>query len=432
MLDRRTLLLGAAVVAAGSALHGVSYAQEDDDDAALDEIQAHLEALGNSGVDTVGPVKFVAPDRSEITHEAVSSSRSVPQLSAELIATIKQRKYWEVPENERPISAWPTTSRSPDYAHLDVFQLPNANFTLTADLLRLLAGRNAFALDTSRPVVIFGLRGCRIADGQSEHDWAAAHELEVISPSHVDSNCVLGVWRLSDNQLAVFRASTIPAVKYMYMDLATGGYGTSLLPTGLYRYAAGTHMANKPGSIQRGALRIAGDYVVLRTANTLEYDAHAETTFWTRGAYHNIHAGGGASKFSCAGCQVMPGGYELEGRTKSTGTWRKFQLASGLLDAAGNYLAADDTPSFLYMLLTGREAALGYIGGGAFDNGYFRLRPGSTGPDVKDIQERLIAAYPGRVAALEADGSFGMLTSLAALLESKMQSGNHTSPIVAL
>lgn len=60
--------------------------------------------------------------------------------------------------------------------------------------------------------------------------------------------------------------------------------------------------------------------------------------------------------------------------------------AAGLVDADGNAIASEEKPSLLYMLLAGHEAALAFHGGAAFDNGYCRLRPGSSGPEVIRLQ----------------------------------------------
>ena len=84
------------------------------------------------------------------------------------------------------------------------------------------------------------------------------------------------------------------------------------------------------------------------------------------------------------------------------------------------------------MLLTGQEAALAFHGGSAFDNGYYRLRPGSTGRDVADLQKRLIKDHPGAVPGLSADGGFGLRTTFAVLIDREKQTGEYTSPVVSI
>lgn len=438
-MDRRRFL--ARAIAAGMTwpiYNQVASAQEADwsavdYDAVLDEVLSEIEAAANQQLEMIGGAEFVSDYRSILDLKKMKADFPVPPLDANRIAEIRARKYSAVPVAERPPHSWPAADRAPDYSHLAVLALKSPDFTLSAGVLRLLAERNSFELATTgRPVIVFGLRGCRIADGAPSHPWAREHALVVGSPSHRSSSCVLGLWRTADDHITVYRASTVPAVAHMYMSLSERGVGASLLPTGLYSYSVGTHLASKPKSIQRGALRIASGYVVLRTAKDLSYDPYADTTAWTRGEAHNIHAGGSADLFSCAGCQVVPGGYSGEGRRTSTGQWSTFQTAAGLVGADGAFVADDSKPSFLYMLLTGQEAALAFHGGAAFNNGYYRLRPGSSGIDVADLQQRFLQDHPGAVPGLSANGRFDLRTSFAALIDREKQTGEFTSPVVAI
>ena len=439
MLRRDFVRGGLAFGVSAAAILPIASAQTPDDAAnldynsILDEVSSELEALASERLETIGGAEFTAKFRSVLDQKAMKADFPVPPLTPDLLKKLAERKYWKLPENDRPPHAWPAFHRSPDYAHLAAIPLANRAFTLSSDLLRVLAERNAFDLSrTTRPVVLFGLRGCRIASGAASSVWSEEHALEVVDPHHVKSSCVIGIWRRSDGMLAVYRASTVPAVAHMYMSLAEGGAGASLLPTGLYAYRAGTHLASKPRSIQRGALRISGPYVVLRTARDLSYDPHADTTAWTRGEAHNLHAGGGADLFSCAGCQVVPGGYSGPERRTATGEWSRFQTMAGLVDKEGKFLAEEQSPSFLYMLLTGHEAALAFHGGAAFENGYYRLRPGSSGPDVLALQKDLLKQYPNAVGGFAADSEFGMRTSFAVLIDRQKQAGQYTSPVVAI
>lgn len=436
-MDRRHILRlalgagGSALLAGAIPPASAQDPGDPDDPFELDELFAEREAFGDEPIEWLGEIEFIAPNRSVITMKGVKGSTEVPELTPELIATISSQKYWSLPVADRPATSWPAASRASDYVHLQALRLSSAKFTLTASVLKDLAARNYFDLKADRPVVVFGLRGCSISGGAASNDWAASHSLEVNTPSHIDSNCVLGVWRLADDQITLFRASTVPSVKYMFMSLRTGGYDASILPTGLYSYAAGTHLANKP-SIQRGALRISGSYLVLRTAKDMAYDSYSDTCFWTRGSAHNIHAGGPAARFSCAGCQVIPGNYETPGRLRATGEWSKFQRAAGLVDVNGEALQADKKPSFRYMLLTGREAALAAENSAGFRNGYYRLRPGSSGPAVVDAQKRLLQKYKERIPTLSADGDFGMWTGFASLLEKQDTQQQFTTPVIAI
>lgn len=439
MRRREFLQAGVAGVAALTVHAPASQAQtppgtdDVDYDSIFDEVSSEVEALGDQKLETVGGAEFTADFRSVLDQKKMKADFPTPPLTEEVRARLRGRKYWGLPTTEQPIPSWPAIDRAPDSAHLSVLPLTKPQFTLSGGVLRLLAERNAFDLSrTPRPVIAFGLRGCRLSSGTAGAAWAKEQNLEIIEPDHISSKCILGLWRRSDDAIAVFQASTVPAVAHMYMSLAEQGAGTSLLPTGLYPYRVGTHLSGKPKSIQRGALRISERYVVLRTARDLEFDPHADTTAWTRGDAHNIHAGGRASMFSCAGCQVLPGGYSGAERKTSTGDWATFQAMAGLVDAAGDFARDEASPSFLYMLLTGYEAAVASSGGSAFDNGYYRLRPGSRGPDVLQLQKDLLKRYPDAVGGLSASGIFDMFTSFAVLIDRQKQTGQYTSPVVAI
>ena len=301
---------------------------------------------------------------------------------------------------------------------------------MTADLLALLADRNSFALRTEDPVMVFGLRGCGLPAGMSASGWVAGQELTVSAPTHLKLGCTIGLWRRSDGMIALFRAGTVPAVHYMFMGLAVGGSGTSLMPTGFYEYMRGDHWASKPASIQRGALLIQGQYPVLRTAATLSYNPFLETTAWTRGAGHNIHAAGPYDAYWSAGCQVIEGDYVKPERVRTTGAWRPFRLMAGTVDTAGQP-PTDGQKKFQYMLLTGQEAALAYHGTSGFSETYRPLRFGSAGKRVAALQARFLEDHGNAVQGLKETGQFDMVTSFAALIDSKVSQGDFATPIAA-
>ncbi len=399
----------------------------DPDDSDTEELLSEIEALGLTERTTIGAVSFDSDTKAVIRQEGVRSEGYLPRLTSADIAAIRANDYWK--KSDRPAPSWPKDERAPDYAHLEPLGRPEPAFTLTADVLKTLADRNAFSL-AARPVTLFGLRGCRILDVLPGETWSPSVRLEAIRPDHVSSRCVIGLWRRSDDHLRVFRASTVPAVRHVYSALATGGYGASLLPTGLYVYRTGDHLGAYPNRIQRGALRIQSDYAVLRTVRNLTFDPYEETTFWSNGAAHNIHAGGAAERFSCAGCQVIPGGYGGADRMISQGDWARFQRDAGLRRADGSFAPEGSLPAFDYMLLTGEEAALAAAAQPAFLNGYRRLRPGSSGSAVTRLQKRLITRHGSRISGLRDDGRFGLMTSMGVLLESKRTTREYASPIV--
>lgn len=422
-MNRRTFLSTLLI----AFLAAPSGAQEMLDDGDIEELLSEIEALSASDRVSLGALAYDAETRSVIRQNGVKSEGALPKLSAKEIEKVRASDYWR--RIDRPAPVWPDDQRAPDYAHLAPLGRPAPVFTLAADTLKTLADRNDFSL-SARPFTVFGLRGCRIAQPLEAADWTTSVRLEVTRPDHVTSRCVIGLWRRSDNQLLVFRGSTVPAVRHVYMSLAVEGRGASLLPTGLYTYRSGDHLAGYPDKIQRAALRIQKDYAVLRTTKSLAFDPYETTSYWSNGAAHNIHAGGSADRFSCAGCQVIPGGYSGKERLTPAGDWARFQKALGLVGADGRFAPVGSLPTFDYMLLTGDEAALASEGALAFSNGYRRLRPGSSGQRVARLQRRLISRHSGQIPSLKETGAFDLMTSMGALLEAKRTTREYTTPIV--
>jgi hypothetical protein len=401
---------------------------EELEETALLEIE-ELAALGITEIETVLAEGTKFSTKSVLTPNSMSTAFPVPPLTDELRAAFAARKYWDVPTPDRPVPVWPALNKAPDYIHLAGYALAAPEFTLSSDLLARLAERNAFAINAAGPVVVFGLRGCRMVTGGEEAGWASEHAVVVETPTHLAPKCLVGLWRPADGQIALFRSSTVPAAHNMYASLAEQGNGTSLLPTGLYQYMRGDHKASKPKSIQRGALRMNDSYAVLRTAAELTYDPFLPTTAWTRGAAHNIHAAGLSDIFDSAGCQVVHGTYIKPERLKTKGAWDAFRRFAGTVDETGAAPPATAQKNYQYMLLTGLEAALAYHGGADFEAGYSPLRFGSSGQKVADLQAQLITNHGSAVKGLPANGTFDMLTSFGVLLENKFLVNEYTTPV---
>jgi hypothetical protein len=425
-----------AVGAAGAALMapGAVWAQDEGEveGDVMPTLMTELEALQGQRIDAVGRSNIAADNRSVLRTSGTDAGHAIPPLTDELRALLAQENYWELPAAQRPQSTW-VGDRAPDYQHLVGLSLSSAQFELSAGVLTRLAAANAFALNDDQPLLVFGLRGCKMLSGESWSPWAATHRLEAASPAHIDCQCVIGLLRKSDSMIALFRGTTVPAVAAMYKSLPANGGGTSLLPTGLYPYQIGTLHAGTRAR-QPGILRIDDNhrYCVLRTPDDLTFDAYSENDAWTRGAYHQIHAGGSnLERPGSNGCQTIPGGYANPERTRAFGAFAEFRRAAGLVDSDDAPLPDETRPKYQYMLLTGREAALAYQGGRGFENGYRRLRPGSSGEAVRNLQRQLFAMYTG-IQGASADGQFGMLTSFAVLLNKKETEQEFTSPIVSI
>lgn len=434
------LSLAAAGCARGSATEATQpppaadeAALPDVDDEADTSVFQELSELAGGNVPGVGGL--IEQSRGDIFTDPFNNAVwEAPPLSPELEQIVRNSRYWAVPEATRPQTVWAET-RAPDYHHLADFTQPSGEpFELTAATLAFLAERNHFRFSDRRPVRIFGLRGAALENGAEEATWAASHRIRAQAPDHMSCRCLVGVWRPADGQIALYRASTAPAVSNMFKSLQTRGGGTSLLPTGLYNYRAGPHKRAYPDRIQRGSLLIEGQYVVLRTPDDLSYDPFQPNDIWTRGSAHNIHSAGEWSRpqvYDSAGCQVIRGKYNAD-RTRGLGPWASFREAAGLVDAEGAAIAEEEAGAgtYQYMLLTGLEAALYASGDDAFRQTYRRLRFGSSGDASAQYKERLRTLFPG--ARISSSTRFDMWTSFVTLMHQKQVQGEYVAPIVDL
>jgi hypothetical protein len=270
-------------------------------------------------------------------------------------------------------------------------------FEIDASTLAFLASRNSFFFSDQQPVRIIGLRGCVLPDGQLDSGWGLKHALTLAEPDHINRQCIIGLWRSESGEIRLFAASTVPQASNMFRALKRKGDSSSLLPTGLYRYSAGTHNASsKHNRQQPGALRVAQKYVVLRTTQDLTYNVFSDQNYWTQGTFHNIHAatvGKINPHFDSSGCQVIRGNYTSD-RRKGTEQWGTFQREIGTAGTDGTVLTSSGGGVYEYMLLTGLEAALYFHNYSNFQRNYARLRPGSSGENVLDLRRRLIQRIP--------------------------------------
>ncbi|HLF93671.1 MAG TPA: hypothetical protein VJB14_09415, partial [Planctomycetota bacterium] len=291
-------------------------------------------------------------------------------------------------------AAWAGDDVAPDYAHLGELFSPSV-FSFTAADLERLCGFNRFDVTTGQDEVLFGLRGCRVSEGTSDA-FSASVSLAEDVPDHVSRHCVLGVWRRSARELAVFPGSTVPNWRHMEEQRSKGGQRANMLPTGRYQYTVGTHRAVE------GAFILPGRVVVLRSNDDLVYET---TDDWEEHApADNIHPGfsDSAADYSSAGCQTVPGSWSAA--AGHTGAWARFRRRAGM--TAHNRSRWGDR--YVYILLTGREARLATTRPAPAV--LTRLRFGSTGPDVQTIQMGL--SISGHYAGAY-DGDMGPGTVMA-------------------
>lgn len=395
MINRRTLLKTLASIALFPAQVTAQNASREDRD---ELIRFLIQESDRLGVPALVAVEYSASLSS--LSEAAAGTTGDPlnyetdfQIFSEIINDVldKKRLWWDEPLRDPP--AWAAIEESNDYAHLSGYARPSSSFAFSASDFRFLLQRNDFAIPQSQRKVLFGLRGCLLAQPDDPGEaagltgWASAHELEWTFPNHMQPRCVLGVWDRDSMQLRLFRGSTVPEVSYMFLYIYKIA-GCNLLPTGQYRYAVGTHRPTSANP-QHGAFRQAERVVVLRTPNDLTYNSGDRFEGWQLGEPgDNIHAAHfyqrvGPPYYSSAGCQVILGTH----RSRTVGgPWGGFREAAGL---AATPNVSDDGRGFRYVLLTGLEAALAANRTDEFVDTYRRIRFGSSGPRAGELQRQM-------------------------------------------
>jgi hypothetical protein len=112
---------------------------------------------------------------------------------------------------------------SPNYNHL-AGQTSANPFRLNAAVLARMATANRFEESFGKAlggkqaqsrIVIFGLRGCRLASGASEGTMADEVQLIEAAIDHRNRSCVMGVWDRTTNKVSAFSATTVPHLLYM-------------------------------------------------------------------------------------------------------------------------------------------------------------------------------------------------------------------------
>jgi len=295
-------------------------------------------------------------------------------------------------EGTREPVHWPADAESVDYHHL--LDTPDGEgFSLTGPVLRSLVQANHFQ-PVRNTLVVVGLRGCVLAGDDDHHDFTDTIACVEARPDHMSLRCTLVLWDTTQDRVAAFRGSTVPNGTYLTRYIRDRSPRSNMLLTGAYHYITGTHRG------MPGALRMAQpSFRVLRPVlgkSRVEL-TRADRFDGPAAPPDNIHPAfrqaSSRPAFGSAGCQTVQGSY-----SKSTGQrwgpWAVFQARAGLLEG---------TTRFDYVLLTGREARLAATHP---DVDLWRLRFGSKGPAVRELQTRLGTGV---------DGDFGPTTQGAVL-----------------
>ncbi len=325
---------------------------------------------------------------------------------------------------------------SPNYHHLRGLA-SSEPFRLTADVLEQMAAANSFSRamkegfgrNTAQSrIVIFGLRGCRLAPGATAAVFADEIPLIETDIDHRNKNCVMGVWDRTAKKVSAFTASTVPHLLYMQMyrinrhllgdialddatvskvdtiseaqkDMRQLPWTANMLGQGLHMMQVGIHQGRFPNLLVQHE-RWFGP--VLRAVKTLGYTVNDWDPANQR-VGDNIHpcwpVPAWAMQFASAGCNL------IEGESKTSPDYDgPFSTFLKQIRKPADSLGGDegDWNTYFYMLLSGREAHRHALAGAA-NSGLERLRFGSKGPAVADFQKKALG-YTGKAA----DGVFGL------------------------
>lgn len=274
-------------------------------------------------------------------------------------------------------------------------------FVLDDGLLRRLAEVNSFPVPDNE-MVFFGLRGA-LPLNPDDSDLDAAHPLNVENVDYVHPRCTIGQWVPAEGLVAVFPGSTVPHSKFIPEAMANGGAGVNQLLTGYYGdYRKGVH--RQGADTAHDAFKQTEGRPIRRTKDDTDFESNDMTEFMN--PFDNLHAGwcpsANHTNYESKGCQVVVGFPKCvkRGTLPAAGPWKVFQENAYELNQS----------RFGYMLLDGRWAqAVAEAGDSEFPR---RLRYGSEGAQVKDLQRKLknTAFFEGDV-----DGSFGPRTIRAVL-----------------
>lgn len=276
---------------------------------------------------------------------------------------------------------WHDDDRSPNYAHLAA-PFADTVFAAEAGTFETLCRLSRF-----RPrgaTILFGLRGCALAEPETAGLWRDELRLCEARPDHRVPRCVLGIWDRPAGRLAAWSGSTVPNADYMRRQAeAPDQRIANMLAPGLHPYVVGPHVpAGRPA--EEGAFQLdrTVEVPVWRSPDAAGYDLSGR--FDICAPEDNIHAAGWPGdgiEFSSAGCQSLPGRHLPP--ADPTGSYAAFRQAAGLSPCPD---PADTGLCFDYLLLAGRHLRL--VAERA--PGLARLMPGSSGHEVRLLQDAFI------------------------------------------
>jgi hypothetical protein len=331
---------------------------------------------------------------------------------------------------------------SPNYNHL-AGRGSTDTFRLSAAVLTRMAVANGFEESFKRPlggtqaqsrIVIFGLRGCKLAPGAIAATMADEIPLVEAAIDHRNKNCVMGVWDRATSKVSAFTATTAPHLLYMQMfrinlhligaiklndatvneaDVISDAekekrklpWTANMLGQGLHMMQVGKHQGLYDNLLCQHQNWFGP---VLRARSALGYTV-GDWDATKQRVGDNIHpmwpVAGWLMDFASAGCNL------IEGTSKQAPDYDgPFATFLTQIKQPTDGLGGDgDWKTYYYMLLSGREARLHSLSTTP-DATLKRLKFGSSGAEVQDLQTRIL-----RMNAAAAKGVFDFDTHLATL-----------------
>ena len=305
---------------------------------------------------------------------------------------------------------WPVDAKSPDYSHLETLS-PESEFRFTPEDLDLLVSSNSFKPKGSYNLIVFGLRGVRLAAG---HHSENKESLDLVDtrPNHLTPSCLIGLYDMTSRRLSAYTGSTVPdgreMLRYFKWLRGEGDEAwTNLLPTGCYTYRRSSYGWNtdKEDWEVPVALRLTepnseaneGSATVLRASNSLSYETNSLWDMTVPG--DAIRPAFSTTTFASSGCLTIRGNIERFS-LRASEQWSLFQSRIIRIPKNGR---------IDLLLLTGAEAHIASrmredkkaATSSAVRTALYRLRAGSFGAPVRRLQ---------KILGITVDGYFGPKT----------------------
>lgn len=271
-----------------------------------------------------------------------------------------------------------------DTAHLSM-PASMAPFTFSsATLARLVASCSYQPLGDK---ILFGIRAGRLLDAQYGH-WYSEVTIVENTLDGENLHCLIGIWDLTTQQIALFPASTIAHIYWQTQQVASPErYIANCLGSGMYHYRVGAHEPEgRP--FEEGAFRLSRLQPVFAWRFYQNEHRYSLSQGIPTLSVVNDHIHSAQTKnqptsisYSSAGCQVIEGDHTPP--AMPTGWYQAFRILSGQsampspIEVGNEYRYILTHVRHLEAIATGENAEM--------------FLQGSVGMTVRLLQEALIS-----------------------------------------